>query len=126
MKKILEFNITLVYKKNIQHPQTKTLIEVVMNMENDKRRRERTPMNQIIELSTSDGNTVKVEGINISESGMLCQSESEIPQGTFVLFHMSLPGGKPDMLLKCEGIVLKCTKASGKFNVVIDFTDSDC
>jgi len=95
-------------------------------MENEKRRHSRLPLNQVLELSTSDGLIVKAEGVDISESGLLCRTDVEIPRGTYVIFQLSIPGGKSSMSVSCESTVLKCEEKNGKFNVVIDFTDSGC
>jgi hypothetical protein len=80
---------------------------------------------QVLELSTSEGAFIKAQGINLSESGLLCCTDVEIPVGTFIMFKLLIPSGKSEILIPCEGIVLKCSGKDGKFDVVIDFTDSD-
>lgn len=92
-------------------------------MENEKRKRERFSMNQVLDLSTSDGQAITAQGINISEGGILCRTETGIPQGTLVKFQLLVPGSKTNMTVPCEGFVLRCTEKDGKFDVVIDFTD---
>jgi hypothetical protein len=82
-------------------------------------------INQLLELATSEGAVIKAQGVNISESGLLCCTDVEVPAGTFIMFKLLIPSGKSEMLVPCEGIVLKCNKKNGKFHVVIDFTDSD-
>ncbi|PKL15888.1 MAG: hypothetical protein CVV49_19135 [Spirochaetae bacterium HGW-Spirochaetae-5] len=96
-----------------------------MKIENDKRRHERMDIKQVLELSTSEGAVINAQGVNISESGLLCRTDMEIPAGTFIMFKLLIPSGKSEMLIPCEGIVLKCSEKNGKFDVVIDFTDSD-
>ncbi len=96
-----------------------------MNIENYKRRHERMDIKQELELSTSEGVVINAQGVNISESGLLCRADAEIPVGTFIMFKLLIPSGKSEMLLPCEGMVLKCNEKNGKFDVVIDFTDSD-
>lgn len=95
-----------------------------MKIENDKRRHERMDIKQGFELSTSDGAVINAQGVNISESGLLCITDAAIPVGTFVMFRLLIPSGKSEMLIPCEGMVLKCNEKDGKFDVVIDFTDS--
>jgi hypothetical protein len=96
-------------------------------MENDKRKRERFAINHIIELSTSDGLVVNSQGVNVSESGLLCRTDVNIPPGTFVLFQLPVIGGKPGTTVPCEGIVLRSGKDNSvsdeKYNVVINFCD---
>jgi hypothetical protein len=93
-----------------------------MKINNDKRRRERVAINQIIELSTSEGQLIKAQGINISEGGILCRSDIEIPQGTFVKFHVLFPSEGKSMSVECEGFVLRCVNINGKYDVAIDLT----
>lgn len=96
-------------------------------MEKNKRRHERVEINQKLELSTSEGIVVSSQGVNVSESGLLCRADMGIPAGTYVMFHMSIPSGKTTMSIQCEGTVLRCTENNGKFDIVIDFTDAcDC
>jgi hypothetical protein len=92
-------------------------------MEKGNRKRERTPMTQDVELLTSTGQTLITKGINISESGMLCRADVEVPAGTLVKFKLIIPGSKSDMCLDCEGIVVKCSNNNGKYDVVVDLTD---
>jgi hypothetical protein len=93
-----------------------------MNMSTEKRRRERVAIDQIIELSTSEGQCIKAQGINMSEGGILCRSDVEIPQGTFVKFNFAFPSGGKSMCVECEGFVLRCVKVGDKYDVVVDFT----
>ncbi len=95
-----------------------------MKIEKDKRRHERMDINQKLELSTSEGAVLQVQGINVSESGLLCRSDEDVPIGTFVLFKLLIPSGKSAMLIPCEGIILRSVEKDGKFDIVVDFTDS--
>jgi PilZ domain len=92
------------------------------NMSCENRKRERVAIDQIIELSTSEGQIIKAQGINMSEGGILCRSDIEIPQGTFVRFKFSYPSDGKPMSVECEGFVLRCVKADSKFDIVVDFT----
>jgi hypothetical protein len=96
-----------------------------MNDGKERRRRERFAMSQVIELSTSEGQFVKAEGINVSEGGLLCRADTAVPQGTLVKFTMSVPMGKSSMCVDCEGFILRCTEKEGRFDIVVDFTDQE-
>ncbi len=91
-------------------------------MDKDNRKRERVAIDQIIEISTSDGQYITAQGINISEGGVLCRSDTEIPMGTFVKFNISLPSGTTSTSIECEGFVLRCVKVDGKYDIVVDLT----
>ncbi len=99
-------------------------------MEKDKRRHERRTITQVLELATSDGEVIKAQGVNISECGLLCHAEANIPPGTYIMFQLSIPGGKSAMTVGCEGTVLKCnenkTRSDKKYDLVVDFTDEFC
>lgn len=95
-------------------------------MSNEKRKRERLPLTQVLELRVGDGPAVTAQGINISESGILCRAEKEIAPGAGVNFYLTIPGAKSDMKVACEGVVLKCVNNNNKFDIVIDLTDQDC
>lgn len=94
-----------------------------MKIDNDNRKRERFPINQEIELSTSEGQELKTQGINMSEGGLLCKSNEEIPQGTFVKFKLSVPSGENTICMDCEGFILRCVEVDGKYDIVISFND---
>ena len=96
-----------------------------MSVEKERRKRERFPMNQDIELSTSEGQLVKAAWVNVSEGGLLCRADTAVPQGTLVKFTMSVPMGKSSMCVDCEGLVLRCTEKEGRFDIVVDFTDQE-
>ncbi len=95
-------------------------------MKNEKRRHERFPISQDIMISLGQGPEIKTSGINISESGLLCFAEKEINTGMLVSFKLTIPSDKSSLTVPCEGIVLKCDKVDGGFNIIIDFTDQEC
>ena len=96
-----------------------------MNDGKERRKRERFAMSQVIELSTSEGQIVRAEGINLSEGGLLCRAKVEIPKGTLVKFQLLIPAGKSSMSIACEGFVLRCIESDGQYNIVVDFTDQE-
>jgi len=89
-------------------------------------RRERFPMTQVVELSTGEGPDIAAQGVNISETGFLCRTDTGIKPGTYVTFKLPIVGTKRPMIIDCEGHVLKCNEKDGKFDVVIDFTSDAC
>lgn len=91
-------------------------------MEKDKRKRERSSLDQMIELSTSDGKKIRAKGVNISESGMLCLADEDIHAGTFVMFKIAIQSGGSSMKVDLEGMVMKSTRDGDKYNIVIDLT----
>ncbi|MBN1532595.1 MAG: PilZ domain-containing protein [Spirochaetes bacterium] len=96
-------------------------------MEKERRRRKRFPISRTFELATSDGEIVQARGINLSEGGMMCQTDTDIPLGTYVIFQLPVSDEKGAKTVRCEGTVLRSCAAGpgdeGKFHIVIDFND---
>mgnify|MGYP001194554432 CR=1 FL=1 len=97
-----------------------------MNMNEERRKRERFEMKQVLELKTGDGRVIPAAGMNISEGGILCRTGEEIPAGTCVSFMFTIRRVKSDITVECEGVVLRCVPvAGGEFDVAIDLSDRD-
>lgn len=94
-------------------------------MGEERRKRERFPLAQNVELQTADGTVIYSSGINISEGGILCRTEKEIPIGTNVTFNLTIPVGKRDITVGCEGVILRCIKNNDRFDVAIVLTDQE-
>ena len=97
-----------------------------MNMNEERRKRERFEMKQVLELKTGDSRVIPAAGVNISEGGVLCRTGEEIAAGTFVSFMFTIRRAKSDITVECDGVVLRCVPAAGgKFDVAIDLTDRE-
>ncbi len=82
-------------------------------------------MTQVLELKSGDA-TISAQGINLSESGILCRADQSLPVGAGVFFKLIIPSGKSEMVVDCEGVILRCTEDNGKFDIIIDLTSQDC
>ena len=94
-------------------------------MIDEKRKHERFPLTQAIELTTDDGSVLSANGINISESGILFQTDAEIARDVKVVFQLQVPMGKSVITVGCEGVVVRCLSLSGKYHVAIKLTDQE-
>ena len=94
-------------------------------MGEEKRKRERFPLTQDVALTTSDGTVINSSGVNISEGGILCRTEKEIKTGTPVTFNITIPIGKRDVTVNCEGVILRCIKNNDRFDVAIVLTEQE-
>ena len=94
-------------------------------MGEEKRKRERFPLAQNVELITSEGTVVNSNGVNISEGGILCRTEKDIATGTTVTFQLTIPIGKRNVTVSCEGVILRCLKNNDRFDVAIVLTDQE-
>jgi hypothetical protein len=94
-------------------------------MGEERRKRERFPLAQSVELKTSDGTVINSNGVDISEGGILCRTETEIKPGTSVSFQLTIPIGKREVTVGCSGNILRCTPKEGKFDIGIELTDQE-
>jgi len=95
-------------------------------MGEERRKRERFPLAQSVELKTADGTVVNSNGINISEGGILCRTDTEVNPGITVTFELTIPIGKRNVTVGCEGVILRCIKnSSSSFDVAIVLTDQE-
>lgn len=94
-------------------------------MGEEKRKRERFPLTQDVALTTSDGTVINSSGVNISEGGILCRTETEIKPGTSVTFQLTIPIGKREVTVGCAGNIVRCIPKEGKFDIGIELTDQE-
>ncbi len=94
-------------------------------MGEERRKRERFPLAQSVELKTSDGTVISTNGVDISEGGILCRSGVEIKPGTSVTFQLTIPIGKREVTVGCSGNIVRCVAADGKFDIGIELTDQE-
>jgi hypothetical protein len=94
-------------------------------MGEEKRKRERFPLTQDVALTTSDGTVINSSGVNISEGGILCRTETEIKPGTAVSFQLTIPVGKREVTVGCTGVIVRCIQVGGKCDIGIELTDQE-
>ena len=96
----------------------------------DRRTHPRFQINQMIEVSLGREKSLRVTGQNISEGGLLCESDQFVEPYTNVFIAIESPrdeAGAEAFRLRIEGVVLRCeeisTFISNKlYNMGIEFT----
>ena len=90
-------------------------------MDDSKTRSPRFTIHQLVEIQFSVETFIQAEGINLSETGVLCSTESPVDPYTkvFIMIEMQLKEG--NYTLKTEGVVVRCEKMNGDFQVGIQF-----
>lgn len=81
----------------------------------DKRKHERFAINQILELEFMREKEFSARGTNISEGGLLCETEYPIEPMARVFIVFQLPRAKSGRVLRTEGTVVHVRK-KGKIN----------
>ena len=96
-----------------------------MNSE-ERRSKQRFNVHQFVDISYMKEDFIPVEGINLSETGLLVRSDSPVEPYTKIFFMVSL--GDDEEPIKGEGVSIRCEESEGSFYIgvqVIDMKDSD-
>lgn len=89
----------------------------------ERREYVRFEIDQMVEMRLGHEHFLRTEGVDLSEKGLLCTSETPIDPYTriFVMFH--LPIRHESVEVKCDGIVVRCFKDDELYSVAVQFTD---
>jgi hypothetical protein len=89
----------------------------------ERRKFPRFKIRQMIGLSFGRESYFQAEGLNISETGFLCQSSDKIEPCTRVYLMISLPVNNcENQEMECEGVVLRSVEQNGGFRIDVSFT----
>lgn len=91
-------------------------------MPRERRRAPRFAIQHLIELSFGRETFVRATGVNISSSGLLCNTDPPIEPYTRVFLSLKLPTEGREEIVNCEGIVVRSEPASAGANTAIVFT----
>ena len=94
-------------------------------MASERRKSRRFDINQMIKLSLGKETFVGALGVNISDLGLLCRTDSEVELHGRVFVVVTLKGKGGDIEISCEGIVMHCTtttKPKSAYEVGVQFT----
>jgi c-di-GMP-binding flagellar brake protein YcgR len=96
-------------------------------MNEERRQYPRYRIDQLIELSFGRETFLNAEGMNMSEGGLLCVTDSYVEPYSSVFLMLGIPvneDAEEYYEVKCEGIVLRCNQQNGSgYYVGIRFTD---
>ena len=89
----------------------------------EKRKHSRFKIYQMIQMSIGEERYVSCEGVNISKSGMLVKTDSEIDSAArfYLLFEVPTEQGSHE--IRCEGLAAHVHKTDEGFEVGVSFTD---
>ena len=90
-------------------------------MDDTAQRSQRFTIHQLVEIQFSQGTFFQAEGINLSESGVLCSTESLIEPYSKVFIMLEMPLREGQYTLKTEGTVVRCEKVAGEYQVGVRF-----
>lgn len=89
----------------------------------EKRRAPRFRIEQMIELSFGREESLRCQGVDLSEVGVLCSTETSMEPGTRVFLLLSLGPGEDDEPVSCEGVVVRSTPTDWGFDSGVAFGD---
>ncbi|MCP4131421.1 MAG: PilZ domain-containing protein [bacterium] len=77
-------------------------------MSKERRRNKRFTINQLVKLEFDRESKIEARGVNISEAGVLCDTDSSLEVGTKVFLEVTL--GDEVESITCKGIVRRTDK----------------
>jgi len=92
-------------------------------MATEKRRAPRFRIDQMIELSYGREESLRCQGVDLSEVGVLCKTELALAPGAKVFLLLSLGPGEDDEPVSCEGVVIRSTPTDWGFESGVAFAD---
>ena len=91
-------------------------------MTKERRRTPRYILHQMIRMCHGKEAFVEATAINISESGILCETTEHIDPGTRIYMIIGVPTEKSTDQIQCEGVVARSDKSGERFHTGIAFT----
>jgi hypothetical protein len=92
-------------------------------MPNNKRKHDRFPISQIFEIQVMKESVFEARGLNISEGGLMCETEYPIEPTARVFIVFKLPHAKPERVVRTEGTVLRVEKKGKMYVFGISYGD---
>ena len=90
-------------------------------MSDERRRAGRFKINQLVQMSFDREEFISAKGIDLSELGMLVESEDELDLGAKVFLLFEVPGPEGSQSIQSDGIVAHSVKTKGKYRTGIEF-----
>ena len=87
----------------------------------EKRKHQRFIIEQAIEFDLKREHFFRAKGINVSEGGLLCETEYEATPLSKVEISFTLP--RPNITIQTEGVIRHVKKKGKLFTVGISFVD---
>jgi len=91
-------------------------------MGKERRKAPRFTIHQMIQIQFPKEEFVQAVGINLSETGLLCVTEIEIPAYTKVFIMLEMQCKVDTYMLKTDGVVIRSAPADGEIQTAIEFT----
>ena len=92
-------------------------------MASERRHDQRFSIEQIVEVSFGRETFVRGSGINISRTGILCETDGYLEPSSQVSLQMTIQMDSQIHRFNCEGIVVRTDEIKGSFQSGISFTD---
>lgn len=92
-------------------------------MQDDKRKHSRFPIHQAIEISLGREDFFNARGINVSEGGMLFETDFELALQARIYLFFQITVGTEVRDVEAEGIVRHLHKTGSLYQVGVEFYD---
>ena len=92
-------------------------------MAKERRRAPRFKINQMIEIGFGSESFMEAAGLNISESGILCETADFVDPGARIFLRLSITIDNDEKNINCEAVVARSEKSGDRYHTGIAFTD---
>ena len=97
-------------------------------MTDQKERAPRFEIQQMVQVNLGREEFIAAEGVNISESGMLCETDEPVDPGTRVFLMIGVPDAPPEKVVTiAEAMVVRSEEIEGGYlqGVKFDYLHQD-
>ena len=94
-----------------------------MNNRPERRKSARIRIDQMIELQFGQEQFIRAEGMDLSETGILCTCADPVDPQTRIYLMFRLPVLEDELEIESDGIVVRSEKKRNQYAVAIQFTE---
>jgi len=92
-------------------------------MAKERRRAPRFKIHQMIEVGFGSESFMEAAGLNISESGILCETADFVDPGARIFIRLSITMDNDEKHINCEAVAARSEKSGDRYHTGIAFTD---
>ena len=89
----------------------------------EQRKYTRVPIEERVELRLREDASLQAACVNISRTGLLCETDAFMSPRTTVALQLNIPFGFDSYNFRCEGIVVRSDRRTGRYLIGLQFSD---
>ena len=91
----------------------------------DQRQSKRYVINQVVEFSMMHEHFIEGRGLNLSESGLLIETDQMLDVHSRIFVMLTLPLDDGEKTVKCDTTIVHSEKAANRYRSGLQFMDMD-